>query len=321
MAKRRGKIRLGSLSPLPKRSDAQNEKLTENHQEKLVRIQQAYLFTGERAVVVFEGMDAAGKGGTIRRIAWAMDPRSLKVWPIGAPNEIERRQHYLQRFWSRLPERTQISVFDRSWYGRVLVERVEGFAKPADWKRAYSEINDFEEQLVDDGIRVVKFFLHVSKDEQLRRLEERLRNPLKRWKLSYEDFRNREHWKDYVDAAEEMFDRTSTSVAPWHVITSNDKPAARVAVLEILAQRLAIGLDLSDPPLDAKVLKAAAHILGKEAVKGGRQKTKGKNRDKGPDKGQRKAHGRASAKSGAKSLGRAKPSGRQGAKAGAATPP
>lgn len=270
MATARSKIKLGALPSLPKRTEAQNEKLTETHQEKLVRIQQAYLFTGERAVVVFEGMDAAGKGGTIRRIAWAMDPRSLKVWPIGAPNEIERRQHYLQRFWSRLPERTQISVFDRSWYGRVLVERVEDLAKPAEWKRAYGEINDFEQQLVDDGIRVVKFFLHVSKDEQLRRLEDRLRNPLKRWKLSYEDFRNRDKWKEYVEAAEEMFARTSTSAAPWHVITSNDKAAARVQVLSILAQRLAIGLDLSDPPLDARVLKAAAQLLGKEAVKTGR---------------------------------------------------
>ena len=242
-----------------------------------------------------------------------MDPRSLKVWPIGAPNEIERRQHYLQRFWYRLPERTQISVFDRSWYGRVLVERVEGFAKPADWKRAYGEINDFEEQLVDEGIRVVKFFLHVSKDEQLRRLEERLRNPLKRWKLSYEDFRNRERWKDYVDAAEEMFARTSTPVAPWHVITSNDKAAARVEVLGILAQRLATGLDLSDPPLDARVLKAAAQILGKEAVKGGFAKAK--------RKGEKARRGKAATRAGAKTSGKAKRSRRHEAKPGAATPP
>lgn len=304
MAKTRGKIRLGSLARLPKRTEAQNEKLTESFQEKLVRIQQAYLFTGERAVVVFEGMDAAGKGGTIRRIAWAMDPRSLKVWPIGAPNEIERRQHYLQRFWHRMPERTQICVFDRSWYGRVLVERVEGFAKPAEWKRAYAEINDFEEQLVDDGIRVVKFFLHVSKEEQLRRLEERLRNPLKRWKLSYEDFRNRDKWKDYVEASEEMFARTSTSVAPWHVITSDDKPAARAEVLGIVAQRLSVGLDLSDPPLDARVLKAAAQILGKEAVRGGRpHRGKGKGH-KADDAAPRKGH-----------------SARRTAKAAPATPP
>src|SRR5262247_1502530 len=136
------RIRLKSLPPLSKRSDEENDKLLDAHQEKLVHIQQALLFTGERAVVVFEGMDAAGKGGTIRRLAWAMDPRSLKVWPIGAPNEIERKQHYLQRFWTRLPEKTQIAVFDRSWYGRVLVERVEKFTPKEAWKRAYREINE-----------------------------------------------------------------------------------------------------------------------------------------------------------------------------------
>jgi PPK2 family polyphosphate:nucleotide phosphotransferase len=273
------KIRLHALPNLPKRTEAQNDKLTEAHQDKLVRIQQAYLFNGRRAVVVFEGMDAAGKGGTIRRIAWAMDPRALKVWPIGAPNEIERKQHYLQRFWWRLPETTQIAVFDRSWYGRVLVERVEGFAKPEEWKRAYDEINEFEAQLVDDGVRVVKFFLHVSKDEQLKRLEERLRNPLKRWKLSFEDFRNREKWKDYVEAAEDMFARTSTKAAPWHVIPSDDKACARATVLDILAKRLANGLDLSSPPLDAKLLKAAAQVLNSEAIKdGSASKAKAKRR-------------------------------------------
>jgi AMP-polyphosphate phosphotransferase len=265
------KTRLKSLKPLPTRVEEENEKLLDQHQDMLVRIQQAYLFSGNRAVVVFEGMDAAGKGGTIRRISWKMDPRSLNVWPIAAPNEIERQQHYLQRFWARLPERKQIAVFDRSWYGRVLVERVEEFAKPAEWKRAYGEINAFERQMVDDGIRVVKFFLHVSKDEQLRRLEDRLRNPLKRWKLSYEDFRNRAKWKEYVEASEDMFDRTSTQHAPWHVIPSDDKPAARTEVLGILAKKLSSGLDLSDQPLDRRILKLAAEILGKERLKGARK--------------------------------------------------
>ena len=275
------KIRLKSLKPLPGRTEQENEKLLDQHQDMLVRIQQAYLFTGHRAVVVFEGMDAAGKGGTIRRISWKMDPRSLSVWPIAAPNEIERKQHYLQRFWARLPERKQIAVFDRSWYGRVLVERVEGFAKPAEWKRAYSEINEFECQLVEDGIRVVKFFLHVSKDEQLRRLEDRLRNPLKRWKLSYEDFRNRAKWQEYVKASEDMFDRTSTKVASWHVIPSDDKAAARTEVLGILARKLSAGLDLSDQPLDRKILKLASEVLGKEPLKGGRKATKSDRRQKG----------------------------------------
>jgi polyphosphate kinase 2 (PPK2 family) len=260
-------IRLKSLPPLPKRSDEENDKLVKVHQKELVRIQQALLFTGERAVLVFEGMDAAGKGGTIRRLAWAMDPRSLKVWPIGAPNEIEAKQHYLQRFWERLPEKTQIAVFDRSWYGRVLVERVEGLTPKKDWMRAYGEINEFERQMVDDGIRVVKIFLHISKEEQRRQLIQRMRDPLKRWKLSYDDFRNRNRWSDYVEAIEEMFDRTSTRHAPWHVVPSDDKPAARAEALGIVAQRLSKGLDLSLPPLDRKIARAALSAFGKNALK------------------------------------------------------
>jgi polyphosphate kinase 2 (PPK2 family) len=260
-------IRLKSLKPLPKRSEEENDRLVKAHQEKLVRIQQALLFTGERAVVVFEGMDAAGKGGTIRRLAWAMDPRSLKVWPIGAPNEIERKQHYLQRFWTRLPEKTQIAVFDRSWYGRVLVERVEKLTPKKDWKRAYREINEFERQLVDDGIRVVKVFLHISKEEQRRQLIQRLRDPLKRWKLSYDDFRNRSHWSDYVEAIEDMFDETDTKHAPWHAVPSDDKPAARAEALGLLAERLSKGLDLSLPPLDRKIARAALKSLGNNAVR------------------------------------------------------
>ena len=264
------KIQLDSLPTLPKRSEADNDRLVKQHQDKLVHVQQALLFSGERAVVVFEGMDAAGKGGTIRRLAWAMDPRSLKVWPIGAPNEIEAKQHYLQRFWTRLPEKTQIAVFDRSWYGRVLVERVEGFTAKKDWKRAYQEINDFERQLVDDGVRVVKLFLHVSKEEQRRRLIDRMRDPLKRWKLTYDDFRNRARWNDYVEAIEDMFDRTSTKHAPWHVVPSDDKPAARAEALGILAKTLSKGLDLSLPPLDRKIARMALKMLGKNAVKSAR---------------------------------------------------
>ncbi len=247
------RLRLHRLTPPPKAAPAKLEARLEHEQHRLERIQHAYLFSGERAIIVFEGMDAAGKGGTIRRIAWALDPRSLKVWPIGAPNEIEKRQHYLQRFWSRLPERGQIAVFDRSWYGRVLVERVEGFAKPAEWKRAYGEIVDFEKQLLDDGFRLVKIFLHVSRAEQMRRFKDRLANPLKRWKLTYEDFRNREKWPAYITAVHDMFDRTSTKAAPWHVIQSDDKPAARVAALKIIADRLGKGVDIATPEIDPRL--------------------------------------------------------------------
>ena len=260
-------IRLKSLQPLPKRTEQENERLVKRHQQQLVHIQQALLFTGERAVVVFEGMDAAGKGGTIRRLAWAMDPRSLKVWPIGPPNEIEAREHYLQRFWTRLPEKTQIAVFDRSWYGRVLVERVEKLIPKQDWKRAYHEINEFERQMVDDGIRVVKIFLHISKEEQRRQLIQRMRDPLKRWKLSFDDFRNRSRWANYVEAIEDMFDETSTKIAPWQVVSSDDKPAARAEALRIIVKYLSKGLDLSIPPLDRKIARAALQSLGKNALK------------------------------------------------------
>jgi len=266
MATRPRRIRLDKLKPLPKRREEHNERLVKNYQHLLVRIQQALRFTGERAVVVFEGMDAAGKGGTIRRIAWALDPRALKVWPTGAPNEIEARQHYLQRFWTRLPERGQIAIFDRSWYGRVLVERVDALAEPADWKRAYREINEFERQLTESGMRLLKCFLHVSKEEQLRRFEERFASPLKRWRLGIDDLRARAKWDDYVAAIEEMFDRTSTRNAPWHVIPSDDKDAARAAVLRIMVERLSTGLDLRMPPTDPAVRKMAKAVLGRRKL-------------------------------------------------------
>ena len=158
-------------------------------------------------------------------------------------------------------------MFDRSWYGRVLVERVEKLTPNGAWKRAYQEINEFERQMVDDGIRVVKVFLHVSKEEQRRRLIERLRDPLKRWKLTYDDFRNRSKWSDYVVAIEDMFDQTSTKIAPWHVVPSDDKPAARAEALGILVKKLSADLDLSLPPLDRKIARTALKMLGRDALK------------------------------------------------------
>jgi polyphosphate kinase 2 (PPK2 family) len=255
-------IRLSKLKPLDKIEDDVYEARITELEHHLERVQHAYLFSGDRAVIVFEGMDAAGKGGTIRRIAWALDPRSLKVWPIGAPNEIEKKEHYLQRFWIRMPTKGQLAIFDRSWYGRVLVERVEKFTDPKDWKRAYGEINEFERQLVDNGIRVIKIFLHVDQDEQLKRFEDRLRDPLKRWKLSYEDFRNREKWDDYVKAIEDMFDRTSTKHAPWHAIQSNHKPAARVEAIKTIVGCLSEGIDKKEPPIDKRILEVARKEFG-----------------------------------------------------------
>ena len=231
-------------------------------QETLQRVQQAYLGTPQRAVIVLEGWDTAGKGGVVRRLGWALDPRSFKVHTIAAPEEREKSLHYLQRFWERLPRHGQIVAFDRSWYGRVLVERVEGFATPTEWRRAYEEINEFERMLIADGVRLVKLFLHITPDEQMRRFRNRLANPLKRWKLSYEDFRNRGRWKEYETAIEDMMEKTSTRRAPWHLIPANDKPYGRLAALRVIAERLSKDVSLEPRPLDPKMIDAAESLLG-----------------------------------------------------------
>jgi AMP-polyphosphate phosphotransferase len=231
-------------------------------QEMLQRVQQAYLGTAHRAVIVLEGWDTAGKGGVVRRLGWALDPRSFKVHTIAAPEDHEKSMHYLQRFWERLPRHGQIVAFDRSWYGRVLVERVEGFAAAAEWRRAYEEINEFERLLIADGVKLVKIFLHITPEEQMRRFKNRLANPLKRWKLSYEDFRNRGRWKDYETAIEDMMEKTSARRAPWHLIPANDKPFARLAALRIIADRLSKGVSLEPRPLDPKIIDAAEGLLG-----------------------------------------------------------
>jgi polyphosphate kinase 2 (PPK2 family) len=230
-------------------------------QSTVQAIQQAYLGTRERAVVVLEGWDTAGKGGVVRRLGWALDPRSFKVHPIAAPSAHERGKHYLQRFWEKLPEPGQIVVFDRSWYGRVLVERVEGFATKREWRRGYEEINQFERLLVEDGIRIVKIFLHISAGEQIRRFRDRVNDPLKRWKLSYEDFRNRERWADYEVAIEDMMEETSTKWAPWYLVPANDKPFGRLAAFKILIARLGKGVGLKPRPLDPKIAELAAQLF------------------------------------------------------------
>jgi polyphosphate kinase 2 (PPK2 family) len=192
-----------------------------------------------RAVVVgFEGWDAAGKGGAIKRLTEKLDPRGYRVHAIGAPTDDEKRHQYLWRFWTALPARGSWAIFDRTWYGRVLVERVEGFAKKKEWKRAYREINELERQLVDDGVVLIKVFLAITKDEQKRRFEERENNVYKRWKIGPEDWRNREHWDEYVDAAEQMFAETNTDVAPWKIIGGNKKWHARLEVLRHVLARV-----------------------------------------------------------------------------------
>ncbi|MCA0906669.1 polyphosphate kinase 2 [Ruegeria marisrubri] len=230
-------------------------------QTRLARIQQAYLFHGLKGVLVFEGWDAAGKGGTIRRISQALDPRSFKVWPIGAPRNYYLNRHYLLRFWERLPPSGAISAFDRSWYGRVLVERIEKLTPETRWRAAYQEINDFERMLVDDGTRIVKLFFHISQEEQMRRFTERLTNPMKRWKLTYEDFRNREKWDVAEVAVDEMLARTSTEVAPWHVIPSNNKKYARITAMKAIVEVFSEGVDLNPQHLDRRTLEAAGKTL------------------------------------------------------------
>jgi AMP-polyphosphate phosphotransferase len=189
-------------------------------------------------VLVFEGNDAAGKGGTIRRVTGALDARRYQIFPVAAPTEDERAQPYLWRFWRHLPRRGYFTIFDRSWYGRVLVERVEGFCAPEDWRRAYAEINDFEAQLAEDRFVVVKFWLAISAEEQLRRFKERERTGFKRFKITDEDWRNRKKWKDYEPAVCEMIDRTSTEGAPWTLVPAEDKHYARITALRTVCERL-----------------------------------------------------------------------------------
>jgi polyphosphate kinase 2 (PPK2 family) len=189
-------------------------------------------------ILVFEGWDAAGKGGAISRITAEIDPRSYIVHPIAAPTGEDKAHHYLYRFWRRLPARGQIAIFDRSWYGRVLVERVEGFARPDEWQRAYGEIDEFERQLDAFGTIICKFWVHISPEEQMRRFEERQKIAFKAWKLTDEDWRNREKWPLYEQAADEMLLRTSTPASPWTIVESEDKHFGRIKVLQTVVTRL-----------------------------------------------------------------------------------
>ena len=210
----------------------------EKQQGRLNELERRARERGISTVAVFEGWDAAGKGGALRRVTAALDARDFHVRPIAAPTDEERAHHYLWRFWRHLSRAGQLTIFDRSWYGRVLVERVERFASPEEYQRAYGEINHFEKQLVDHGIILVKFWLHITKDEQLRRFRERQRTPHKRWKITDEDWRNRRRWNDYESAVDEMVARTSTRRAPWVLVEANNKYFARIKVLRTMADRL-----------------------------------------------------------------------------------
>jgi AMP-polyphosphate phosphotransferase len=253
--------KLAALDKHPKVAFADYTTRLQAMQATMQSIQQAYLGTKERAVIVLEGWDTAGKGGIVRRLGWALDPRSFKVFPIAAPQDHEQGRHYLQRFWEKLPGPGQIVVFDRSWYGRVLVERVEKLASEVEWKRAFKELNQFERMMVDDNIRLVKCFLHITSDVQILRFKDRLNNPLKRWKLSYEDFRNHARWADYEVAIEDMLEKTSTENAPWYLVPTNDKPYGRLAAFTIIVDVLGKGLSLKPRSLDPKVDQMARKLF------------------------------------------------------------
>jgi len=228
-------------------------------------------------IILFEGWDAAGKGGGIKRITEKLDPRGYVVYPIAAPQGEDKTRHYLYRFWRRLPERGQIAIFDRSWYGRVLVERVEGFATVEAWQRAYKEINSFERQLRDFGTIVAKFWIHISREEQLRRFEERKTIGYKAWKLTEEDWRNRKKWNVYEEAVEEMLVKTSTRTAPWTLVEGNDKYWARTKVLGCLVEILSKELHHTpSDPLKGRARKKAEAGMGAKVGKTGKTGKTGK---------------------------------------------
>jgi AMP-polyphosphate phosphotransferase len=231
-------------------------------QHQIELIQAAYINQGLKAVIAIEGWDAAGKGGLIQRMVGQLDPRYAKVWSIGAPTKQEAEHHYLWRFWQRLPGCREIAVFDRTWYGRVLVERVDKFAAEPVWRRAYDEINAFESMHIADGTRIVKLFLHITQKEQDKRLKERIETPWKRWKTGLEDYHNRSLREAYLDAYEEMFDQTSTKLAPWTVIAADDKKWTRIRGLEAVVAALGEDVDLNYPPADPAVRAAAEKALG-----------------------------------------------------------
>ena len=207
-------------------------------QKRLVELHSELYRLRIPVVIGFEGWDAGGKGGAIKRLTSNLDPRGYRVNPTAAPNDIEKVHHYLWRFWNNVPKAGHIAVFDRTWYGRVMVERIEGFCSEAQWRRAYQEINEMESHMANAGAVVLKFWLHIDKDEQERRFRERQANPAKQWKITDEDWRNREKWDQYEEAVNEMLIRTSTTYAPWIVVEGNDKRYARVKVLQTVVDAL-----------------------------------------------------------------------------------
>ncbi|RMF99798.1 MAG: phosphate--AMP phosphotransferase [Planctomycetota bacterium] len=217
---------------------AQYEEELDRLQKRLFRLEHELYLAQIPVAIVYEGWDAAGKGGNIKRLTRGLDPRGYEVVPIAAPNTEEKAHHYLWRFWKHVPKAGHITIFDRSWYGRVLVERVEGFCTESEWRRAYREINEFERQLAEFGTVIVKFWLHIDQEEQLRRFKARQEDPAKQWKITDEDWRNREKWPQYAVAVDDMLRRTSTSYAPWTILEANCKLYARIKALRTVADAI-----------------------------------------------------------------------------------
>jgi polyphosphate kinase 2 (PPK2 family) len=231
-------------------------------QHRLLDLQVWHLLTGGRVIIGIDGWDAAGKGGMIERMVAGLEPKSTHVWRIGAPTPAEQGRHYLWRFWERLPAPGNWAIFDRTWYGRVLVERIEGFCSKEDWKRAYHEINEFEHQLSNDGAIFVKILVHVSAEEQKRRMIERLEKPHKRYKVGLEDFRNIAKRQAYLEAYRDMLNRTDTDYAPWYVIASDSKQRARLKALRILNEAIGKGMKIPEQTLDPQIEQAASALWG-----------------------------------------------------------
>ncbi len=231
-------------------------------QDRLAELQSLHILHEARTLIVVEGWDAAGKGGAIKRVTSTLDPRYYQVYPISAPTPEEKDKHFLWRFWNKLPGKQELHIWDRSHYGRVLVERVEGFCSEVEWRRGYDEINEFESRQGEIGTNIIKLFLHVTQETQDKVLTERLNDPSKRWKLTADDFRNREKRDDYLQAMQEMFKRTDTRWAPWTVIDGNSQKAARVAVLKHVVAEMEASVPQEFPEMDAEILAMARSSLG-----------------------------------------------------------
>ena len=236
------------LEPIPRLADIDLQDKILNDEEYKKELKQLQIELGKLhnklyrkripVIITYEGWDAAGKGGNIKRITEALDPRGYEVQPIASPEPHEKARHYLWRFWTKLPKSGHIAIFDRTWYGRVMVERLEGFCSENDWKRAYNEINEFEKELKDWGAVIIKFWVQIDKDTQLARFQERQNNPEKQWKITDEDWRNREKWDEYEVAVNEMLQKTNTEYAPWHILESVDKKYARIKALKIVIEEI-----------------------------------------------------------------------------------